>query len=80
VILGLSISPLREILEEPGAELMAFLRVKLDAVDVVSLHGGTEVVAVPGDCQDILGPMTLEVIGMEEIESAAGLTASLPVP
>src|SRR5262245_34893511 len=52
-IRGRSTSELREVLQEPGAEMMALLRVELDAVDVAGVSRAGEVAAVVGDRQTI---------------------------
>src|SRR5262245_997444 len=48
VMRGLSMSQLREVLEEPGAVVVALLGMELHAVDVPRVHRAAEVDAVRG--------------------------------
>src|SRR3990172_3011683 len=67
MIRGLSNSELCEILQETRAEVMALLRIELDAEDIPGVHGASKV-RPTGDRRAILCPVALEVIGVQEIE------------
>ena len=55
MIRGRSTSKLREILQQPHAEVMAFLGMKLHAVDVAVAHGAREWTAVIGSRELVAG-------------------------
>ena len=47
---------------------MAFLRVKLDAVDVFVIHSADEAGAILDIGEGVAGLLAIEVIGMQELE------------
>src|SRR5437879_9150917 len=68
MILGLSNLQLGEILQEPGPEVMALLRVELHAVNVTGVHRRAEVGPVARYREGVLAPGALEEEGMQEVE------------
>jgi hypothetical protein len=68
MIRGLSISERREVPQQPTAPLMALFGMELDPKNVAGVHGAAEFRSIDRDGGHILGPITAEVIRMEEVE------------
>src|SRR5882762_5086458 len=69
VILGLSISQLREVPQQTRPEVMALLGMELDAVNVAVAHRRAEVGAVRGYRAHIFRVGALEEEGVQEVEA-----------
>src|SRR2546422_335849 len=76
LILGLSISQLREVPQEARPEVMALLGMELDAVNVAVTHRRAEVSAVLGYRAHVFRLGALEEKGVQEVE--AGIRVELP--
>src|SRR6187200_794801 len=72
VIRGRSTLHLREVLEQPGPEMMALFRMELDAEDVAGVGGAGEVFAIAGDGQLVVVAVAVEVIRVEKVEPRLG--------
>ena len=73
MILGLSTSQLREILQQQRPIMMALLRMKLNTVNVPQCNRTRELRAVIAEGGDVFRPLAIHVVGMQEIEPCFGL-------